>query len=146
MIELIPQEFQLKRLEADIAELGEMLIYAFLIEENFFENLFGNALKRNRIHLLGDHRQRSLLRRLVPKWRTLEAATWSYNRTMHSKNIIFPSANVCWLTSANLNRGAWTLSQNTTLRIIDHGLTIQLRAGFYAQFEQARPIMHTKIL
>jgi len=65
MIELIPAAQQLQRLDKDAHTLGPALIYAYLIDENFFQNLFHTTLQSSQLHVLGDHRQRGTLKKLV---------------------------------------------------------------------------------
>lgn len=137
-VELLPFHRALPKLRNELAEEGLVLVWAYLIDPLFFADLFANHLKTSKLLMLADSRQTPMLRALMESYYNLRAATWTTNRTMHDKTIVFPNLGITYLTTSNLTRGAWTMSLNSTVRVTSAGLTTQLADDFAAQWKEAR--------
>jgi phosphatidylserine/phosphatidylglycerophosphate/cardiolipin synthase-like enzyme len=139
-VQLLSYESALAALRADLREPGPCLVYAYLMDPMWFHDLFGEHLESQMIMILADHRQRSELRRLLSRYHRLRAATWSTNRTMHDKTLIFPKLNVTYLTTSNLTRGSWTLAMNSVARIHCPALRQRLEDQFNDHWKAARSL------
>lgn len=131
-IELLRRDAALKLLFRDLCESERSFIYGYLIDEDWATAFLAEPLARNYMKILGDHKQREVLRNLSGRFKRLECATWASNRTMHNKTIILPPIGVTYLTTANLTKGSWTLSVNVAARIASQNFT----ANAYAEFAE----------
>lgn len=140
-INLLTFETALSTLRDDLRRPGPCLAYAYLIDPPWFIDLFQEHLANSLLMVLADNRQRSELRTLVSHNPKLKAATWSSNRTMHDKTLIFPIDGITYLTTTNLTKGAWTLSLNNVARITCPSLCSKLAEQFHQHWTTARPVV-----
>ena len=140
-INLLTFETALSTLREDLRRPSPCLAYAYLIDPPWFLDLFKEHLANSLLMVLADNRQRSELRTLVSHHPKLKAATWSTNRTMHDKTLIFPLEGITYLTTTNLTKGAWTLSLNNVARITCPSLSSKLAEQFHDHWNSARPVV-----
>lgn len=140
IVDLLPLEHALPTLRADLEQRSVLLVYAYLIDPVWFDELFGPHLEHSLILLLADGRQRSMLRQLCTRHPRLRAATWSTNRTMHDKTLIFPQLDLSYLTTANVTRGSWTLAMNNVARIQSAAFTRALDQQFQEYWNHAHQV------
>lgn len=140
-VTLLPFTSALPQLRRDLEDKSPVAIWTYLIDPDFFRDVFAAHLTHSPLLLLGDNRQRTTLIQLAATYRLLHSATWSSNRTMHDKTILFPKLNVTYLTTSNITRGAWTMSMNSTARIVSPSLTNHIEAEFHATWDTARPVL-----
>lgn len=137
-VQLLEFGSALAQLRADLRRPGPCLAYTYLLDPLWFADLFSEHLSTSLLMVLADARQRPELRRLLAAHPKLQAATWSTNRTMHDKTLIFPQTNITYLTTANITRGSWTLSMNAVARIESPAFTRALEHQFNQHWHVAR--------
>jgi hypothetical protein len=142
-VDLLDYQTALPALRSDLADRGPCLAYTYLIDTIWFHDLFGPHLAHSLLMVLADNRQRVALRGLTQEFAKLAAATWSTNRTMHDKTLVFPQKNVVYLTTSNLTKGSWTLSLNSTARIHCPAFCHRLEEQFHAHWRTALPLPKT---
>lgn len=138
MIQSITQHNGLAELRRDLTRTGDVLLWAYLLKPDFFLELFAAPLAKNHLWVLADDHQRRILEDLQRTHPKLHVATWSHNRTMHAKTILLPESGIAYFTSANLTRGSWTLSVNTTIRIESEHFVTQMARDFHSAFQTAK--------
>lgn len=125
-------------LRDDLNAPGPVYAYVYLLHPPFFRELVAPHLSRDALWILADAHQLAPLHELADEFPLLHCATWSRNRTMHDKTILFPQLDVIYLTSANMTRGSWTLSVNAAVRVENRGLCGDLAATFIHRFAHAK--------
>jgi hypothetical protein len=130
----------LQNLRADIADATNIYTWTFLLEENFFDNLFAKFLENKRLYCIVDHRMRGVATRLQQKHPHFAARSWSYNRTMHEKTFLFSPTSVAWMGSHNLTQGSFTMASNRSARIDSPQLFGALSTAWYMDWERALPL------
>jgi len=140
-IDFLPLERALPTLRRDLSETGPVLLLCYLADPPWIHDLFADHLKHSELQILCDHRQRSTLKPFLKGNKNLHIASWSYNRTMHDKRVLFPALDTVYLTTNNLTHGSWTLSINSTARIKSAKITERLTNEFHAMWQLARPLL-----
>jgi hypothetical protein len=130
----------LQHIRADIADATNIFTWTFLLEETFFENLFGKFLERGNLYSIVDHRMRGAVTRLQERFPRFAARSWSYNRTMHEKTFLFSPAGVTWMGSHNLTQGSFTMASNRSARIDSTQLFDALYTAWFMDWDRARPV------
>lgn len=133
-------------LKSDLADPGPCLAYAYLLDPIWFRELFTDHLQHSLLQMIGDSRQRTHMRLLQQQYKKLRCATWSNNRTMHDKTLIFPQKGIVYLTTNNITRGSWTMSLNSTARLECAELTRRLETQFHELWSAALPIQNPEIV
>ena len=140
-IQMLPLGDALASLRKDLAASGMVQIYCFLTSVEWIMDLLHDHLQHSDAAILCDSRQRVTLKPLLQTYRRLHVSTWSTNRTMHDKTIIFPATNLVYLTTNNLTQGSWSLSLNRTARIRSAPLADRLSNDFNLYWKMARPLL-----
>lgn len=139
-VDFLPIARALPTLRADLEHKSPALLLCFLADPMWFPDLFADHLTHSNLDVLCDHRQRNLLKPLLSAYKKLHIASWSANRTMHDKRIIFPELGVIYLTTNNITQGSWSLSINSTARIHSLKLAHKLADDFQAMWLHAKPL------
>lgn len=145
-VQLLSFATAVENLRSDLARPEPCLAYTYLVEPLWFADLFGAHLSHSMLMLIADNRQRPQLRTLLSRHKKLQAATWSTNRTMHDKTLIFPVTGITYLTTANITRGSWTLSLNTVARIQSPAFTHALETQFHEHWRVCRILPRLQIV
>ena len=106
-----------KALDEDLKQGGALDIFAYNVELDFFEELFGQHANRCRVSILCDYRMRLLIGMFLYSHDKTLAKHWPKNGMLHMKVMIFPERNLIYLGSHNFTRFAWQAAQNLTLRV-----------------------------
>jgi hypothetical protein len=139
-VELLNFTQAYKVLRTDLSDTGPCLAFVYLVDVQWFRELFEQHLQQSLLMLIGDSRQRATLRILARQYTKLKAATWSINRTMHDKTLILPQKNIIYLTTNNITRGSWTMSMNSTARIECAEMTKRLEEQFHTLWDSCLPV------
>lgn len=97
-----------------------------MIDPAFLFDLFRPFHPAGQLRLIVDNTQRFNAARVTADWPGFHAYTWSINRTMHDKTLLFPQLDVTWIGTMNLTRGSYTMSRNRALRIHNRELLTHL--------------------
>ena len=130
----------LKAIKWDIAHSSLAYAQTYLLEEKFFDELFHVYLLNFDLHILTDHRQKPIAKQLLARYNHLHIRTWSTNRTMHTKTLLFWPSQSLYCGSHNLTRGSFSMSANTTIRIETPAIFSQYLTLFKAMYDRSRPV------
>lgn len=144
LIQLLTSRDALDTLEHDLKQPTPVLAWAYLIEPEWFREMFATPLRQSNVQLLVDHRQRRTVQKLLHEEPNLHARSWSWNRTLHDKTLMLPQRNTIWLCTHNWTKGSWTLSTNRAARIVSRSTTTDLLKVWMSDYAQSRPIIPKK--
>ena len=140
-VDFLPIARALPTLRSDLEQRSPTLLLCFLSDPMWFTDLFADHLNHSNLDVLCDHRQRTHLKPLLSTYKRLHVSSWSANRTMHDKRIIFPELGIIYLTTNNITQGSWSLSINSTARIQSAKLAHKLADDFQAMWLHAKPLL-----
>lgn len=140
-VQLLAGPRALTVLKTDLADLGDVYCWTFLIHDDFFAECMVPHLQHSHLYAICDHRQTTKARLLLSQHKRLRLRAWASNRTMHDKTILFPQASVTYLTTANFTRGSWSMAYNRVARIQSRRLTGRLADDFLLMFQRAKPLL-----
>jgi hypothetical protein len=132
-IQLLSNKNTEMELWQDLQKPGPTFAWTYLINEKFFERVFGTHLFRDELNMIVDHRQRKVCANLQKNYGRFHAWSWSYNRTMHDKTFIFPALSVVYIGTYNLTHGSFWTSRNRCVRIDSKPLTEDLLKKWEAE-------------
>ena len=129
-MELLYGSHMRERLEEDLKGEGPLDIFAYNVELEFFESLFGQYANKNRICILCDYRMKLIVGRFLHSHDLAIAKHWPKNGMLHTKVMVFPAKHVVYLGSHNFTWFAWQAAQNMTLRVESPKLAYQVKDRF----------------
>jgi hypothetical protein len=128
----------LSTLESDLRERGPVHAWVYLVDPNFFRQLFLEHLTHSEIFFLIDNRQARFAKELVKDFKNLHCWTWSYNRTLHVKTFLFPALGLTWIASHNLTLGSYNMSYNHAVRIHSPTITADLLRDWHQNQQHSK--------
>lgn len=134
----------LEALHFDLEKPGTVHGWAYLMDYEFTARLFAPHLENQDISLIVDNKMRSVAADLQYEFARLRCWTWSYNRTMHDKTLLFPAQGLTWIGTHNLTQGSYWMALNRAVRIESSHLTRELNAQWEHDVRSAKPVVTTK--
>lgn len=119
-----------RALEDDLKIGGALDVFAYNVELDFFEELFGQHANRSRVSILCDYRMRLLIGMFLYSHDKALAKHWPKNGMLHMKVMNFPERNLVYLGSHNFTRYAWQAAQNMTVRVENAPLSRKIKDRF----------------
>ena len=136
----------MKALIADLRHPDILFVWAYRVEQEFFENLFGEFMKDNEVRILCDYTTRHTVAAVVAKHPKAVARHWAKNAMLHSKVILFRQRGILYLGSHNFTRYAWVSAQNMTLRVENKEVCERVYEKFNGQWFASKIIVPDEIL
>lgn len=120
-----------------------VLAWVYLFDPQTLDKLTKAAGPNTICKLIADHRMRKPAEDFCRAHPLTEIATWSMNRTMHDKTMVFPGSGQAIIMTHNITRGSYYYSQNTAVRIDSQAFADHLTHIWLEHRSKARAVNKT---
>lgn len=141
LVQLLEPRAVLPAIRVDLLQTKSLRAQVYSLDPTFAAELFSNLDVLTPCRLLVDYRQVDAVKELARLRPQIQARRWASNRTMHDKCLILTGPDAVYLTTANMNKGAYFLSINSTVRVCTPLFHEEMRTRFDELWARGRQIL-----